>query len=156
MDGDTGRYPAPLVREYDTYGGTDSCWEGLDEDADLIAHAPADIAWLLSELDRVSAERDDARTRWAELAIAQPHPTLALLAGLPPAENRPLFTAETRDAIAAQVRHEHPLVCDCCCKTRDRLPFHHDAHDDSGDSWDYCQSCDDAGCELVSCALPRA
>lgn len=42
--------------------------------------------------------------------------------------------------------------CDCCGR-QVPTPFHHDAHDDSGDSWDYCQECNDKGCDLVTCSL---
>lgn len=45
------------------------------------------------------------------------------------------------------------LKCDCCGQNREKLPFHHEAHDDSGDSWDYCQECYDAGCDLTTCSL---
>lgn len=47
-----------------------------------------------------------------------------------------------------------PGYCDCCTLWRDTLPYHHDAHDDSGDSWDYCRACWDEGCDLRSCSLP--
>lgn len=42
--------------------------------------------------------------------------------------------------------------CDCCGRNVP-TPFHHDAHDDSGDSWDYCQECYDTGCDLRECSL---
>lgn len=45
------------------------------------------------------------------------------------------------------------LVCDCCQLARPALPFHHDAHDDSGNSWDYCQECENAGCDLIDCNI---
>lgn len=44
-------------------------------------------------------------------------------------------------------------VCDCCGLARLALPFHHDAHDDSGDSWDCCQECEGAGCDLIECNI---
>ena len=46
------------------------------------------------------------------------------------------------------------LDCDCCGQTRPALPYHHDAHDYPA-SWDYCQECFDAGCDLVTCSLPN-
>lgn len=51
------------------------------------------------------------------------------------------------------------MVCDCCHLGRPELPYHHDAHDDStgtGRSWDYCQECEDAGCELIDCNVRTA
>lgn len=47
------------------------------------------------------------------------------------------------------------VTCDCCGQQRQKLPFHHDAHDDSGMSWDYCQECYDTGCDLVTCSLQQ-
>ena len=43
----------------------------LPSDADHIAHAPADIAWLLDEVERVTNERDIAKKwllRWRRAA----------------------------------------------------------------------------------------
>jgi hypothetical protein len=54
------------------------------------------------------------------------------------------------------MRDLYPLIgnhtCDCCGRNV-RTPLHHEAHDDSGDSWDYCQDCNNAGCDLVTCSL---
>ena len=47
---------------------------GQPENADLIAHAPADIAWLLDEVERVTLERDIAKKwfhRWRRAAWEQ-------------------------------------------------------------------------------------
>lgn len=57
-------------------------------------------------------------------------------------------------SIAAPVESQDDLTCDCCQFQRTELPYHHDAHDDSGDSWDYCQQCYDIGCDLVTCSYP--
>ena len=46
-----------------------------------------------------------------------------------------------------------PIICDCCRQQRTSLPYGHDAHDDSGDHWDYCQECHDTGCDLETCSL---
>lgn len=48
------------------------------------------------------------------------------------------------------------LICSCCNLARPELPFHHEAHDDSGRFWDYCQECENAGCDLIDCNVRAA
>lgn len=63
-----------------------------------------------------------------------------------------LMEAAQEKAGRSWVTHHVETTCDCCGR-KVPTPFHHDAHDDSGDSWDYCQECYDTGCDLVSCSL---
>ena len=62
--------------------------------------------------------------------------------------------AERTDQTPVQFVIQRQLICDCCGRAEAKLPYHHDAKDGSAMSWDYCQACYDAGCDLATCSRP--
>lgn len=88
--------PVARVSEADDYG-----LPTTRGDAALIAAAPADLAYLLAELERVEGERDAAVARVTYLESYQ-HTAEALLSG----------ASEDRDSAVAAERERCARVCD--------------------------------------------
>lgn len=110
--------------------------------------------------DRLNAAMGASARRMArmnlerEIQIMDDGPTSDLVAAIENAlttgtrmtkANRALFILKKRLTNAGIFS-----VCDCCGHAGN-LPYHHEAHDGSA-SWDYCQACYDAGCDLLTCS----